>query len=65
MTKARGELIKNLDKIENGAVRFVASQVIDYLSPKGSKEAADELKKIIDKNAKSPDRRKAALDSPR
>lgn len=62
--KARGDLINRLDSIDNAAVRFVASQTIDYLSPKGSKEAADELDKIIEKNAKSADKNKAAGDAP-
>lgn len=62
--KARGELIDRLGSIENAAVRFVAAQTIDKLSPKGSKEAADALEKIIDKNAKSADKNKAAGDAP-
>ena len=62
--KARGDLIEHLDAIENAAVRFVASQTIDYLSPKGSKEAADALDKIIDKNVKSADKNKTQGDAP-
>jgi HEAT repeat protein len=62
--KARDGLVERLDSLENAAVRFTAAQTIDYLSPKGSKEAADLIQKIIDKNAKSADRNKAAADAP-
>jgi hypothetical protein len=60
----RGELIERLDAIDNAAVRFVAAQTIDQLSPKGSKDSAEKLRKIIEKNAKSPDRDKAMADAP-
>lgn len=62
--KTRDEIIERLDAIENAAVRFTASQTIDFLSPKGSTESADALKKIIDKNAKSADRAVAQADAP-
>jgi hypothetical protein len=62
--KARSDLIERLGSIDNAAVRFVASQTIDFLSPKGSKEAADALDKIIDKNAKTADKDKIAGDAP-
>ena len=62
--KARGEIIDRLDKIDNAAVRFVSGQTIDFLSPRGSKEAADALDKIIDKNAKTADKDKIAGDAP-
>jgi hypothetical protein len=62
--KARDGIVERLDSIENAAVRFTAAQTIDFLSPKGSKETADELQKIIDKNAKSADKNKAAADAP-
>ena len=42
----------------------MAAQTIDFLSPKGSKEAADALDKIIDKNAKTADKDKIAGDAP-
>jgi len=60
----RDELVKGMDSFENAAVRFVASQAIDHLSPKGSKEAAAALRKIIDKNAESGDKNKIAGDAP-
>jgi HEAT repeat protein len=62
--KARGEIIDRLDRIDNAAVRFVSGQTIDFLSPRGSKEAADALDKIIDKNAKTADKDKIAGDAP-
>ncbi|HEX3593860.1 MAG TPA: HEAT repeat domain-containing protein [Polyangiaceae bacterium] len=62
--KARSDLIDQLGAIDNAAVRFVAAQTIDYLSPKGSKDAADALDKIIDKNAKTADKDKIAGDAP-
>jgi hypothetical protein len=62
--QTRGEVIQRLDSIENAAVRFVAAQAIDQLSPKGSKEAAAELKKIIQKNIQSADQNKIQGDAP-
>jgi hypothetical protein len=61
---ARGALIDALPDIENAAVRFVAGQTIDFLSKKGSKDAADAIEKIIDKNAKTADKDKIAGDAP-
>jgi HEAT repeat protein len=60
---ARDKLVDELSNIPNAGLRFVASQAIDKLSPKGSKPAADKLNAIITTNAKSPDRDKAAGDS--
>ncbi|HSU40180.1 MAG TPA: hypothetical protein VLJ38_11440, partial [Polyangiaceae bacterium] len=60
---ARDKLVDELGNIRNAGLRFVASQAIDKLSPKGSKNAADKLNGIITTNAKSPDRDKAAGDS--
>lgn len=62
--QTRADLIDRLGSLTNGEVRFVAAQTIDQLSPKGSKESAEKLRKIIDKNAKSPDRDKAMADAP-
>jgi hypothetical protein len=59
----RDKLVDSLGKITNAGLRFVASQAIDKLSPKGSKAAADKLNTIITTNAKSPDRDKAAGDT--
>jgi PBS lyase HEAT-like repeat len=57
------ELVAALDKIDNAAIRFVAANVVDFLSPKGSKPLSEKLNSIIQKNAKSADRDKAAGDS--
>jgi hypothetical protein len=62
--KARGALIDALPSLENAAVRFVAAQTIDFLSPKGSKDTADAMEKIIDKNTKTADKDKMAGDAP-
>ncbi len=62
--QSRADLIQRLDAIDNAALRFISAQTIDQLSPKGSKEAAASLRMIIEKNAKSPDKNKAAGDSP-
>ena len=62
--KARDGLVDRLDTIENAAIRFVVSTCIDRLTPKGSVEVADKIQKIIDRNAESPDRAKAAADAP-
>lgn len=60
----RDELVKRIESFENAAVRFVAAQTIDHLSPKGSKEAAAKLRKVVDKNAESGDKDKMAGDAP-
>jgi len=62
--KTRGELIDRLGVIEDYTIRAIAAQTIDFLSPKGSKEAADALDAIIDKNAKTADKDKVARDVP-
>jgi hypothetical protein len=59
----RDKLVDSLGKITNAGLRFVASQAIDKLSPKGSKASADKLNTIITNNAKSPDRDKAQGDT--
>jgi hypothetical protein len=60
----RDEVVAGIDSVTNASVRFVAAQVIDHLSPKGSKDAAAKLNAVITKNAKSPDREKSSGDSP-
>lgn len=60
----RDELVKRIDSFENAAVRFVAAQTIDHLSPKGSKEAAAALRKVVAKNAEGGDKNKMAGDAP-
>jgi hypothetical protein len=61
---ARDGLIAALDGVHNAAVRFVAAQTIDYLTPNGSRAVADKLDAIIARNAKSFDRDKVAGDAP-
>jgi PBS lyase HEAT-like repeat len=62
--QSRDSLIERLGSIDNAAVRFVAAQAIDHLTPKGDKSVQDALNAIITKNKKSPDAAKAAGDSP-
>jgi hypothetical protein len=62
--QTRGELIGRLGSIDNAAVRYSASQSIDHLSPKGSKEAAKKLDAIIEANEKTADSNKIAGDAP-
>ncbi len=59
-----GELVAAMSSFENAAVRFVAAQTIDHLLPKGSKDLADKLRAIVDKNAESGDKQKINADSP-
>lgn len=61
---ARDKLISALGSIENAAVRFVAAQTIDYLTPKGSDDVVKKLDEIIAKNKKSADQNKIAGDQP-
>jgi hypothetical protein len=61
---ARDQLVAALENIPQAAVRFVAAQAIDHLTPKGSKPVAEKLGAIIQKNAKSADRDKALGDAP-
>jgi HEAT repeat protein len=59
----RDQLVASLKPITNAAVRHVAGQTIDVLTPKGSKSVAEKLRVIIDENAKSPDKDKSAGDN--
>ncbi len=62
--KARDSLIERLGSIENPAVRFVAAQTIDHLTPKGSPEVVTKLDDIIAKNKKGGDQDKILGDQP-
>ena len=62
--QARDQLVAGIDAVQNAAVRFVAAEVIDHLSPNGSKDVANKLMAVVDKNAKSPDKEKSAGDPP-
>jgi hypothetical protein len=59
-----GEIVERMSSFENAAVRFVAAQTLDRLLPKGSKEVAEKLNKIIKDNAESGDKNKIAGDAP-
>ncbi len=61
--KSADAIIERLGSIDNAAVRHVASQTIDYLSPQGSTAAADIIEKIIDKNVQSADSAKIQADN--
>lgn len=61
---SRDKLITALGSIENAAVRFVAAQTIDYLTPKGSNEVVQKLEDIIARNKRSADQNKIAADQP-
>ena len=45
-------------------IRYVAAGAIDHLSPKGSKQAAEKIRKVVDKNAESGDQNKIQGDYP-
>ena len=61
---ARDEIVERMESFENAAIRFVASQTLDHLCPKGSKEVAAKIKAIVDKNAESGDQNKIQADYP-
>ena len=58
------QLASSIDGVTNAAVRFTASKVIDFLSPKGSTAVADQLQKLIDGNVKRGAQDKIAGDAP-
>jgi HEAT repeat protein len=62
--QTRDDIVKHMDSFENAAVRYVAAQAIDRLSPKGAPTTADQLNTIIQKNAKTADGDKIAGDEP-
>jgi hypothetical protein len=57
-------MIEAFGALDEGSLRYVASQVIDHHHPKGSKELADKLQAIVDKNAESMDQDRASGDKP-
>jgi hypothetical protein len=61
--QTRDELVNILDKLTNAAVRYVAAQSIDHLTPRRNAGVVAKLDAIITKNAKSADRDKAANDA--
>ncbi|MEY4544774.1 MAG: hypothetical protein RL685_969 [Pseudomonadota bacterium] len=62
--KLRDQLVTSIDSVSNGAVRFSASKVIDFLSPKGSTAVADQLQKLVEANLKRGDQEKISGDAP-
>jgi HEAT repeat protein len=61
--QTRDKLVNILDKLTNAAVRYVAAQSIDHLTPRRNAGVVAKLDAIITKNAKSADRDKAANDA--
>lgn len=61
--QVRDHLIAALSSLEQAAIRHVAAGIIDFLSPKGSKEAADKLDEILKKNRATGDANKIAGDN--
>jgi hypothetical protein len=61
---ARDRLIERLGAVQNPAVRFVAAQTIDHLTPQGSPEIAARLDAIIVKDKKSGDMDKVVGNAP-
>jgi hypothetical protein len=62
--KLRDQLVSSIDAVTNGAVRFTASKVIDFLTPKGSVAVADQLQKVVEANLKRGDQGKIGDDVP-
>ena len=62
--EARDRLVAVLDSLTNPAVRYVAALTIDHLTPHANKDVVAKLDAIVTRNANSPDRDKAAGDSP-
>lgn len=58
------ELVDSIGDYEKSELRLVAADIIDHHHPNGSKELADALQKIVDKNKNSMDKDKAAADKP-
>lgn len=61
--QTRDKLVNVLDKLTNAAVRYVAAQSIDHLTPRRNAGVVAKLDAIITKNANSADRDKAANDA--
>jgi HEAT repeat protein len=61
---SRQKLIDLMPKLSNAAVRFVAVSVIDHLSPKGDKDIADKLQKIVDQGEESKDQNTISGNAP-
>lgn len=60
----RDQLVKGLKPIKQAALRYVASQVLDHLSPKGAPSAVKALDAMIEANIASKNRTKISADKP-
>lgn len=58
------EIVKQLPKVKNAAVRFAAVSAIDHLTQKDSAPIADALQKIVDENKAKDDRNMIQADAP-
>lgn len=61
---AAAGLVDAMGSLNEGSLRYVASQVIDHHYPSGSEEIAKKLEAIVEKNKKSMDQQKASMDKP-
>jgi len=58
------EIVKQLPKVKNAAVRFASVQAIDHLTQKEPAPVADALQKIVDENKAKDDRNMMQADAP-
>jgi HEAT repeat protein len=58
------EIVSQLPKVKNAAVRFSAVQAIDHLTQKEPAPVADALQKIVDENKAKDDRNMMQADAP-
>jgi HEAT repeat protein len=58
------EIVKQLPKVRNAAVRFAAVSAIDHLTQKEPAPVADALQKIVDENKAKDDRNMMQADAP-
>jgi HEAT repeat protein len=61
--QTRDKLVDALDQVTNAAVRYVAAQTIDHLTPRGNSGVVAKLDAIITKNANSQDWDRATSDA--
>ncbi|HEX9297006.1 MAG TPA: hypothetical protein VF881_14280 [Polyangiaceae bacterium] len=58
------EIVKQLPKVKNAAVRFTAASAIDHLTQKEPASVADALQKIVDENKAKDDKNMMQADAP-
>jgi HEAT repeat protein len=58
------DIVKQLPKVKNAAVRFSAVSAIDHLTQKDAGAVADALQKIVDENKAKDDRNMMQADAP-